>query len=425
VVKMKFSIVIPVRNGAATIKSTITSCLNQTFDDYEIIVQDNASTDLTIEIVKSFNSKRIRLFSNDEAVYITDNWNQALSHASGDYVIFLGGDDAIRSDSLRKLALILEKTSADSVTWSQACYTWPDFGIVMDANRLSIPPISENYTFVHIAEHDDELRFGKIPTFPSIYYGCVSRELIKHATKNGPLFDGRCPDLYSAILLSFFTDKYIRIEDVLTVTGLSARSSVTAQISGVSKSENIRTELSQLLGMSGVSRSKNIPEIDLVCTWVLESLELVAINLKIDISRFNLTASRISELIKEEISEQGGISTAQSKVLFEWLSSNEIPLDYETVKTNNLDARMFNFFPKGPREQLIGRFFLVDALSLGVNDSNGAALLIDKMEELNPLFIMSHNQLVSRTHDYESLLNELKKNQFLKIRKPKIWRTPG
>jgi hypothetical protein len=91
-------------------------------------------------------------------------------------------------------------------------------------------------------------------------------------------------------------------------------------------------------------------------------------------------------------------------------------LNYEPLKNNNLDARMFNFFPKGPREQIIGRFFLVDTIPLGVVDSNSAAHLIDKMEALNPLFIMSHNQLVSRTQDYERLLSELKsKVKHLKI----------
>jgi glycosyltransferase involved in cell wall biosynthesis len=416
VVKVKFSIIIPVRNGAATIQSTITSCLNQTFEDYEIVVQDNASTDLTTEIVKSFDSKRIKLFSNYEALYITDNWNRALANASGDYVIFLGADDAIRSDSLRKIAAILEETSTHSVTWSQACYTWPNFGIEFESNRLSIPPISKEYSFIDIAEHDDELQAGKIPTFPSIYYGCISRELINRAMKNGPLFDGRCPDIYSAILLSFFTDKYIRIEDPLTITGLSAQSSVTAQISDVSKAEDVRTDLRHLLEKSRVNRSKNIPEIDLACIWVLESLQLVALNLKVDVDGFNLNANRISELIKEEILEQGGISSVQSAVLIDWLNSNKIHLNYEPLKNNNLDARMFNFFPKGPREQIIGRFFLVDTIPLGVVDSNSAAHLIDKMEALNPLFIMSHNQLVSRTQDYERLLSELKsKVKHLKI----------
>jgi len=405
---MKFSIVIPVRNSAATIKSTLKSCLNQTFEDYEIVLQDNASTDLTVEIVKSLDSEKIKLFRNKEALYITDNWNRALANASGDYIIFLGGDDAIRSDSLRKLSVILEKTSVDSVTWSQACYTWPDFGIKFDANRLSIPPISEVYNSIDIAEHRHELRAGRIPTFPSIYYGCISKELINRAKKNGPLFDGRCPDIYSAILLSFFTDKYIRIEDPLTITGLSARSSVTAQISDVSQAADVRSDLRQLLETSLINRPKNIPEIDLTCIWVLESLQLVASNLKLDIADFDLTANRISELIKQEVLDQGGINSMQSTVLVEWLNSNRIYLDYEPRKDDDLDARMFHFFPKGPREQLIGRFFLVDATPFGIVDSNSAAVFIDKIEALNPLFVRSHNQLVSRTHDYEALLSDLK-----------------
>ena len=53
---MKFSVLLPTRNGAKYLQTCIESVLNQQFQDMELIVSDNANTDNTAEIVKSFTS---------------------------------------------------------------------------------------------------------------------------------------------------------------------------------------------------------------------------------------------------------------------------------------------------------------------------------------------------------------------------------
>ena len=59
-----FSICIPNYNYGKYIGDTIQSVLNQTYQNFEIIIVDNASTDDSIEIIKSFKDKRIKLFLN-------------------------------------------------------------------------------------------------------------------------------------------------------------------------------------------------------------------------------------------------------------------------------------------------------------------------------------------------------------------------
>jgi glycosyltransferase involved in cell wall biosynthesis len=61
---MKFSILIPTYNGAAVIGGTLKSILSQSFSDYEIIIQDDASTDKTEEIICAFSDPRIKFFKN-------------------------------------------------------------------------------------------------------------------------------------------------------------------------------------------------------------------------------------------------------------------------------------------------------------------------------------------------------------------------
>ena len=60
-----FSICIPNYNYAQYIGQTIESVLNQTYQNFEIIVVDNASTDNSVEVVKAFIDPRIKLYKNN------------------------------------------------------------------------------------------------------------------------------------------------------------------------------------------------------------------------------------------------------------------------------------------------------------------------------------------------------------------------
>jgi glycosyltransferase involved in cell wall biosynthesis len=88
---MKISIIIATLNAEALIQRAIVSVLMQTCPNYEIIVQDGASTDGTLEILKRFKGRVNWISEPDTGVY--DAWNKALAKATGDWAIFLGADD--------------------------------------------------------------------------------------------------------------------------------------------------------------------------------------------------------------------------------------------------------------------------------------------------------------------------------------------
>lgn len=90
-----FSIVIPTYNRATDLKIAVSSVLKQDFDDYEIIVSDNASTDNTEKICKSFNDKRIKYYKNMTNIGICRNIYKVIKLASGSYIFILGDDDYI------------------------------------------------------------------------------------------------------------------------------------------------------------------------------------------------------------------------------------------------------------------------------------------------------------------------------------------
>ena len=88
---MLFSVVIPTFNRAGYIAATLRSVLAQSCDDFEIIVADDASTDATVSIVRSFGD-RVRLFSQPNSGPGVAR-NLGIQHARGEYIAFLDSDD--------------------------------------------------------------------------------------------------------------------------------------------------------------------------------------------------------------------------------------------------------------------------------------------------------------------------------------------
>jgi glycosyltransferase involved in cell wall biosynthesis len=119
-VKMpKVSVCIPVYNGELFIGEAIDSVLRQDYDDIEIIVNDNASTDKTRDIVRSYISfypDKIRLYENETNIGMANNWNKVINEAVGDYIILLSADDKIEPGMiLRGMAVMDESVDAVSV----------------------------------------------------------------------------------------------------------------------------------------------------------------------------------------------------------------------------------------------------------------------------------------------------------------------
>lgn len=109
-----FSICIPNYNYARYIGETIQSVLNQTYTDFEIVVVDNASTDNSVEVVKSFNDPRIKLFVNQYNVGFAPNLDRAAQKASDPFIIMLSSDDLMRPTALEEYARIIEHIGSEA-----------------------------------------------------------------------------------------------------------------------------------------------------------------------------------------------------------------------------------------------------------------------------------------------------------------------
>jgi glycosyltransferase involved in cell wall biosynthesis len=102
------SILIPCRNAATTLKETLESALAQEGVEKEIIVVDDGSTDGSLAIAKSYESRGVRAIEGPR-INASAARNRALETSRGDYIQYLDADDLLGADKIRKQIEVLEK----------------------------------------------------------------------------------------------------------------------------------------------------------------------------------------------------------------------------------------------------------------------------------------------------------------------------
>lgn len=96
-----FSIIIPTFNSSKTLKDCLDSVFEQSFNSYEVLIIDSVSDDSTLSILNEYTSKfpSIKVYSEkDKGIY--DAMNKGMSLAKGDWLYFLGSDDAFHNSSV-------------------------------------------------------------------------------------------------------------------------------------------------------------------------------------------------------------------------------------------------------------------------------------------------------------------------------------
>ena len=131
---MKVSVVIPAYNHEKFIGPAIDSVLNQSCQDFELIIVDDGSTDKTASVINSYDDSRIRYFyqENQDAF---NTINRGMRLAVGEYIAILNSDDIYSSDRLQRLLEVQKQTGAQClfsdvipISDSGEEFVDPDFG---------------------------------------------------------------------------------------------------------------------------------------------------------------------------------------------------------------------------------------------------------------------------------------------------------
>lgn len=110
------SIIMPSFNSGKTIAESIESVISQTYENWELLITDDCSSDDTISIINTFISKdhRIKMFQNSKNSGAAISRNLSISNARGDYIAFLDSDDIWLPNKLSiQLSYMLNRKDVD------------------------------------------------------------------------------------------------------------------------------------------------------------------------------------------------------------------------------------------------------------------------------------------------------------------------
>ena len=111
----KVSVIIPAYNTEAYIAKAIESVLEQTLTDIEVIIVDDASSDKTVEVAKSFTDPRLKVIVNQQNLGAAAARNRALRAAQGEWIAVLDSDDWYAPERLSKLVSLANERNADMI----------------------------------------------------------------------------------------------------------------------------------------------------------------------------------------------------------------------------------------------------------------------------------------------------------------------
>jgi glycosyltransferase involved in cell wall biosynthesis len=247
----KYSICIPTRERDVTLRSAIETVLAQAHPDFELIIQDNVSSPATHDVVDSFDDPRIRYFRSERRLAMHVNWEEALRHASGDYILFIGDDDALMPDCLERADPLLRAMDPDILAWPGHLYYWPDCPDPAHRNLLTIDnrsgsiwtdgyaddPFGSNISARYPHRPAGTLVFDSrkiaqawyawkgVRLYVPLYHNFVHRRIVDRIRSQfGRYFLDPTPDFASLALNAYFSKTILFYSRALSMSGHSGRS---------------------------------------------------------------------------------------------------------------------------------------------------------------------------------------------------------
>jgi hypothetical protein len=100
------TIAIPTFNRASWLEKSVLDALAQSYENIEVIVSNNASTDRTREVLTGISSQRMRVLHQQENIGLSPNWNACLEEARGQYIVVASDDDRIAPNLVERCVAV-------------------------------------------------------------------------------------------------------------------------------------------------------------------------------------------------------------------------------------------------------------------------------------------------------------------------------
>jgi|SRR5579883_58317 len=378
---VRFSVVIPTRERAETLRFALQTCLDQTFDDYEVIVSDNCSSPATKAVVDEVASTRLRYVRTAEPVAMSNNWEFGVSHARGEYVTVLGDDDGLLPHALAELDRLAREYNAKAIRWTEAYYTWPTVALPGQGNYLRVP-----LNCVLREQSGDEV-IRAVAAFqshyaelPMVYNSVTHRDVLDDLRlRVGRVFPHHIPDVFSGFAIAHLTGHFVSTSVPMSISGQSRASNGIATLGAQQESEIVRS-FRALNAKDGFDLDPRVPDLPVfpevqVADAFLCAKRLVFPELDIALDRQALTRKCVRSVRLVEADWSAAIavirnSLADTPELQAWF-------DVEYANAPYLPPPPVQLRPK--RLGFDGEFLHLDAAAFGVSDVARAALLCEQL----------------------------------------------
>ncbi len=231
---MKISVLIPTRDRLALLRHAVDSVLRLDDEDCELVISDNASSENVAEYVDSLGDPRVVYVRTPRLLAVTENWNNALEHSSGDYTIMLGDDDALLGTYFSRTRRLIAQFDQPQVVYHNALvYAYP--GVVPEEPGGYLR--SEGYAdFLRDArvpfslERDRATRMAHAAMGFRVRYGfnmqfvTVARSLVDELSRNGLFYRSPFPDYYAMNHMFLRAHSIVVDPHPMVVIGVSPRS---------------------------------------------------------------------------------------------------------------------------------------------------------------------------------------------------------
>ena len=174
----KVSVIMAVFNCEKTVSAAIDSIVNQTYDNWELIICDDCSSDGTLEIVNQYNNKypkKIKVIRNEVNSKLPASLNHCLKYVTGTYVARMDGDDVSKSDRFEKQIKYLKSHPGIDLVGSY-------MDIFNGKEIIGVAKVPENIDKYHFS-----IYHATIMTYKYVYDKLNGYSLLKRAV--------RCEDL--------------------------------------------------------------------------------------------------------------------------------------------------------------------------------------------------------------------------------------
>lgn len=209
---VRFSVVMPTYNRAALLAHSLPTALEQSFDDYEVVVSNNDSTDATEAVACGFSSSRLRLVRPDRRLSMVDHWEFALGQARGDWVLFLCDDDALLPDCLATLdTAIRDGPGHPLIQYDRFRYVYGD-GTRADGNYVEVGSrVRSGLRVVDSARRLDSVFWRLSLEMPKLLNSAVHRALLDRLRRrHGRVFGIWAPDISIGVKLLASVPRYLK-----------------------------------------------------------------------------------------------------------------------------------------------------------------------------------------------------------------------